>query len=304
MSPAHIEAAGVVLVRQGPDGPEVAVVHRPHRSDWSLPKGKLEPGERHDVAAVRETFEETGVRCALGPRLGHRAYKVDGVGKRVEYWRATPVETTERDPDAEIDEVRWLRRKAAKALLTYADDRVLVDDALALPDTTATVVLRHAEATKRAAWRESDDPLADVDSARPLNEHGVHQAHGLAEVLAAYGSRRVVSSDARRCRATVEPYADRIGVAVELESALSEEGCADDADATRATVARLLEAGGPDVWCTHRPVLPIVLQEIGRRLGLDRRDDRLDPRLAPGAALLLHRSVADGSAVAIEPLEP
>jgi len=85
MSAAQIEAAGAVLVRPGPHGPEVAVVHRPHRSDWSLPKGKLEPGERHDVAAVRETFEETGVRCVLGPRLGHRSYKVDGVAKRVEY---------------------------------------------------------------------------------------------------------------------------------------------------------------------------------------------------------------------------
>jgi 8-oxo-dGTP pyrophosphatase MutT (NUDIX family)/phosphohistidine phosphatase SixA len=304
MSSALIQAAGVVLVRQGPDGPEVAVVHRPHRSDWSLPKGKLEPGERHDVAAVRETFEETGVRCALGPRLGHRSYKVDGVSKRVEYWRATPVEAVEREPDGEIDEVRWLRRKSAKVLLTYADDRLLVDQALALPDTVVTLLLRHAEATKRVAWRESGDPLADDDSARPLNEHGVHQAHRLAEVLAAYGPRRVVSSDARRCRATVEPYADVIGADVELEHALSEEGCTDDADATRAAVERLLEAGGSDVWCSHRPVLPIVVQALGRALGLDRRDDRLDPRLSPGAGLLLHRSLRDGSVVALERLDP
>lgn len=303
MSSAQIEAAGVVLVRHGPDGPEVAVVHRPHRSDWSLPKGKLEPGERHDVAAVREAFEETGVRCALGPRLGHRSYKVDGVSKRVEYWRATPIDSVDREPDDEIDEIRWLRRKAAKSLLTYADDRALVDDALAMPDTVATVVLRHAEATKRAAWRESGDPLADEDSARPLNEHGVHQAHGLAEVLAAYGPRRVVSSDARRCQATVEPYAESIGTAVLLEHALSEEGCERDADTTREAVQRLLAEGGPAVWCSHRPVLPIVLQALGRALGLDRRDDRLDPRLSPGAALLVHRSVKDGSVVAVERLD-
>jgi 8-oxo-dGTP pyrophosphatase MutT (NUDIX family) len=303
MSSAQIEAAGVVLVRQGPDGPEVAVVHRPHRSDWSLPKGKLEAGERHDVAAVRETFEETGVRCALGPRLGHRAYKVDGVAKRVEYWRATPLDSVDREPDHEIDEVRWLRRKAAKALLTYADDRVLVDAALALPDTAVTLVLRHAEATKRAAWRESGDPLADDDSARPLNEHGVHQAHDLVEVLAAYGPRRVVSSDARRCRATVEPYAESVGTAVRLEHALSEEGCEHDADQTREAVQRLLDEGGPAVWCSHRPVMPIVLQALGRALGLDRRDERLDPRLAPGAGLLVHRSVDDGSVVAVERLD-
>ena len=304
MSAPQIEAAGVVLVRPGPDGPEVAVVHRPHRSDWSLPKGKLEQGERHDVAAVRETLEETGVRCVLGPRLGHRSYKVDGVTKRVEYWRATASESFDREPDGEIDEIRWLRRKAAKSLLTYSDDRALVDAALALPDTAVTVVLRHAEATKRLAWRESGDPLADVDSARPLNERGVHQAHGLVEVLAAYGPARVVSSDARRCRATVDPYAESRGVALHLEHALSEEGCTEDPDATRAVVLQLVKAGGPDVWCTHRPVLPIVVSALGRGLGLDRRDDRLDPRLAPGAGLLLHRRVSDGSLAAIDRLDP
>jgi len=177
----QIEAAGVVLVRQGDDGPEVAVVHRPHRSDWSLPKGKLDPGERHEVAAVRETLEETGVSCLLGPSLGHRRYPVNGVAKRVRYWRATVLDAGDHEPDDEIDEIRWLRRKAAKSLLTYDDDHALVDAALALPDTTPTVVLRHAEATKRAAWRESGDPMADLDAQRPLNADGIHQAHSLVE---------------------------------------------------------------------------------------------------------------------------
>ncbi len=35
----------------------VAVVHRPHRQDWTLPKGKLEPGEDDLAAAVREVCE-------------------------------------------------------------------------------------------------------------------------------------------------------------------------------------------------------------------------------------------------------
>ena len=262
MSERTIEAAGVVLVRPGPNGPEVAVVHRPHRSDWSLPKGKLERGERHEVAAVRETFEETGVRCVLGPSLGGRRYEVDGVPKHVRYWRATVAEHQPREADAEVDEIRWLRRKAAKALLSYADDRDLVDAALALPDTTATVVLRHAEAMKRAVWRESGDPLAREDASRPLNDAGVEQAYGLVDLLAAYGPARVVSSDARRCRATVEPYADRAGLEVHLEHALSEEGCADDPRTTAAVVAALLGSREAAVWCSHRPVLPIVLRAV------------------------------------------
>ena len=295
-----IEAAGVVLVRPGPDGDEVAVVHRPHRSDWSLPKGKLEPGERHEVAAVRETFEEVGVRCALGPFLGERRYPVDGVPKRVHYWRATVLEQHDREADAEVDEVRWLRRKAAKALLTYSDDRDLVDSALALPETVPTILLRHAQAMKRAPWRESGDPLSDDDGARPLDEHGAEQALALVERLAAYGIRRVVTSDARRCRATVEPFAAYAGIDLQLEHALSEEGCESNPDETRATVERLALSSGPDVWCSHRPVLPLVTQSLRRALGLARSDDRLDPRLAPGAGLVLHRDLAHGALVAID----
>jgi 8-oxo-(d)GTP phosphatase len=299
----RIEAAGVVLVRPGEDGPEVAVVHRPHRADWSLPKGKLDVGERHEAAAVRETFEETGVRCLLGPALGERTYEVDGVRKRVRYWRATVGEAEEREPDDEVDEIRWLRRKAARALLSYDADRSLVDAALGLPDTAATVVLRHAEAMKRAAWRESGDPQADSDGARPLNEHGITHAAGLVAVLAAYRPRRVVSSDARRCLATVEPYLTAQGLDVELEHALSEEGCEADPDATRGVVTRLSADPGPQLWCTHRPVLPLVTSALAAALGLGRRDGRLDPWLQPGAALLLHRDPT-GALAQVDRLDP
>ena len=303
MTQQTIEAAGVVLVRPGQAGPEVAVVHRPHRSDWSLPKGKLEAGERSDVAAVREVLEETGVSCVLGPYLGSRSYEVLGVPKHVRYWRATPVEIADRAPDDEVDEIRWLSRKHARALLTYDDDRALVNQALALADTTPTVVLRHAEATKRAAWRTSGDPFADLDSQRTLNEDGIAQAHRLVEILALYRPRTIVSSDARRCRATVEPYAASRGIEMRVEHALSEEGCADDPQATQDAVRHLLDDLGPTLWCTHRPVLPIILQAMARTLGLGPREDRLDPRLQPGAAIVVHRS-ADGAVVAIDRSEP
>jgi len=301
---AHpIEAAGVVLVRSGRNGPEVAVVHRPHRSDWSLPKGKLEDGERHDVAAVRETFEETGVRCVLGPSLGQRRYDVDGVPKRVRYWRATVRDAEPREADHEVDEVRWLRRKAAKELLTYPDDQELVDAALLVPDTRATIVLRHAEAMKRAVWRDLDDPLSDTDSARPLNDAGMAHAHDLVGILSAYAPSLVVSSDARRCRATVEPFAAHAQLSVHVEHALSEEGWADDPRVTADAVTALLEVRDPAVWCTHRPVLPTVLGAVAKSLGVDRRKapyaDGLDPRLHPGAAIVLHRD-DEGTLVAVD----
>jgi len=305
-TPPRVEAAGVVLVRHGEHGPEVAVVHRAKREDWSLPKGKLEKGERHDVAAVRETLEETGVRCVLGPSLGSRKYIALGAPKRVRYWRATVVDAAVRPPDAEIDEVVWLGRDAAHGLLTYDDDRALVDVALAMPDTTPTIVVRHARATKRAEWRGSGDPLAEEDSERPLSRFGAKQAAVVGSVLDAYRPGVVISSDARRCRDTVAPYADARGLTTRLVHALSEEGWAEDPGSTAAMVRELLHHHGSAVWCGHRPVLPTLLETLADELGLLGPDghlpDRLRPKMKPGAGIVVHRS-PDGAAVQVDRFE-
>ncbi|MFD0529454.1 NUDIX domain-containing protein [Kitasatospora arboriphila] len=76
---------GVLWVPGGPkkDGrglkkPRIAVIHRPKYDDWSLPKGKLEPGEGWQAAALRELREETGMHCVLGQELPAQHYLVDG----------------------------------------------------------------------------------------------------------------------------------------------------------------------------------------------------------------------------------
>ena len=62
-------AAGGVLWRPGyrESAAEIAVIHRPRYDDWSLPKGKVDPGETEPVTAVREVFEETGHHVRAGP---------------------------------------------------------------------------------------------------------------------------------------------------------------------------------------------------------------------------------------------
>src|ERR1700761_762737 len=80
----EIEAAGVVPWRRGPDGPEVLLVHRPRREDWSLAKGKREPGEELPETAIREVAEEASVRVLAGRRLKTVHYRVGGGPKRGE----------------------------------------------------------------------------------------------------------------------------------------------------------------------------------------------------------------------------
>ena len=67
---AEVKASGGVVWRRAPGGaPELVVVHRPRYDDWSLPKGKLDPGETWEEAALREVEEEVGLRCRLGAEL-------------------------------------------------------------------------------------------------------------------------------------------------------------------------------------------------------------------------------------------
>ena len=123
-----VEAAGGVVWRRSPAGElEVLLVHRPRYDDWTVPKGKLDAGEDHARAALREVEEETGLRCKLGGELPSTSY-VDRKGrpKRVRYWAMTPA-GGEFTPSDEVDEVRWLPLDAAAAQLTYPRDRAVLD---------------------------------------------------------------------------------------------------------------------------------------------------------------------------------
>jgi len=121
-----IRAAGTVLWAATPQGLRVALVHRPRRDDWSLPKGKLDPGESEVDAAVRETVEETGWHGALGPELGSVRYRAGGRPKTVRYW-ALLAESGSFTPSSEVDALRWLDLPAAREHATYGQDREMLD---------------------------------------------------------------------------------------------------------------------------------------------------------------------------------
>jgi 8-oxo-dGTP diphosphatase len=130
---AEVKASGGVVWRRGGDGTiELVLVHRPRYDDWSLPKGKLDPGEAWEAAALREVEEEVGLRCRLGEELPTVQYRDNkGREKVVRYWLMEP----EHDgapftPNDEVDEMRWLAVEQAIALLSYPHDAALVRAAL------------------------------------------------------------------------------------------------------------------------------------------------------------------------------
>jgi 8-oxo-dGTP diphosphatase len=111
-----------VALRHG----KVCIIHRPDYEDWSLPKGKLDGDESWEDAALREVWEETGMRCALREELTPVEYTdPKGRPKTVRYWRMDPIDG-EFAPNAEVDELRWLPPHDAARCLTYDHDRELV----------------------------------------------------------------------------------------------------------------------------------------------------------------------------------
>jgi 8-oxo-dGTP diphosphatase len=121
---AEVNAAGGIVMRDG----LVCLVHRPRYDDWTLPKGKLDRGESFEDAALREVWEETGLRCRLLDEVAPARYRDHkGREKLVRYWRMEVVEDPGFTPNDEVDELRWVAPEEAAELLTYDHDRALVE---------------------------------------------------------------------------------------------------------------------------------------------------------------------------------
>jgi 8-oxo-dGTP diphosphatase len=117
---AEVRAAGGVVL--DPEG-RVALVHRPRYDDWTLPKGKLDPGESFEDAALREVWEETGLRGRLVRELPSSEYlDAKGRSKVVRYWLMEVEHDPGFVPNDEVDELRWILVDEAQALLTYPRD--------------------------------------------------------------------------------------------------------------------------------------------------------------------------------------
>jgi 8-oxo-dGTP diphosphatase len=125
MADAEVLAAGGVVVR---DDGRIAVIHRPRYDDWSLPKGKLDPGESFEDGAVREVLEETGVRGRITGELESTSYADRKGREKLVRWYRMELDGDPSDFAAndEVDELRWLTPGEAGALLTYERDRALV----------------------------------------------------------------------------------------------------------------------------------------------------------------------------------
>jgi 8-oxo-dGTP diphosphatase len=115
------------------------------------------------------------------------------------------------------------------------------------PGTGRIYLVRHAKAGSRSRW-EGDDRH------RPLSTAGERQARKLTRTFSELEVAQVCSSPYVRCVETVRPIAEQRGLDVVHDPAFAEGG------ATEAALARLLDAPGGTVVCSHGDVIPAVVE--------------------------------------------
>jgi 8-oxo-dGTP pyrophosphatase MutT (NUDIX family) len=269
-----VRAGGGLLWTADGSDPRIALVHRRRYDDWSLPKGKLDPGEHPLQAACREVREETGVLPAAGPRLPSTSYLVTTrageAAKVVDYWAMRTAEAGVFVPNDEIAAVEWLPTRQARGKLTYRHDIAVVDAWDKMPPVTATVLLvRHGRAGSRREWLSADDE-------RPLDARGLRQAARTAEVLVWYRPARVLSVGKVRCVDTVRPLANALGLPIEPAPLLSEEAHGQDPERGAGLVADLAgSAAGPPLRpgvlavCSQGGVIPDAVELLAERDGVE-----------------------------------
>lgn len=257
----------VVDARSGKEVVMVLLVHRTKQRDVSFAKGKLDKGESMPQAAVRETYEETGLKVTLGVNLGTISYLLPGgvTKKTVQYWAA---EVTEQAihastfvPNKEICALEWVAIDQVRERLSYSDDaelfgvfeRLVARDAI---DSFAVILLRHAKAAQRGEqW--------PIDHLRPLTDIGEHQAETLAHIIEPFGPERILSSSALRCASTVHPLAELTGLAPKIKHGLSQDAWEDgDLYGLRKVIGKTVRKTRTTVLCSHRPVLPDAIREL------------------------------------------
>ncbi len=313
---SDVLAAGALCWRVNRGVLEVLLIHRPRYDDWSFPKGKLDDGETLPECAVREVAEEIGIKVRLGMPLPITRYDVTKTVKKklvlrtkeVWYWAAeVHAGSHAPTPDGkECDEIRWVPAAEAGPMLTNPGDQEPLDGLIELHEqrrlsTVPFLVLRHAKAKPRSSWSRAE-------SERPLAATGKRQAKAVERLIVSWRPRHLESSPWRRCVETVAPYVKRHQHRIKYRKSLTETRAREAPRKPGNRTFKSLEMLQPSLICTHRPVLPLVLDQIREWVGDTSIGEAIpasDPYLNPGAVLVAHQAVdRGGEIIGVEVYEP
>lgn len=108
-----------------------------HDGSWVMPKGHIEPGEEPWQAALREVWEEAGVRGRILDKIGVTRYRFLSTTGRawVEksvHWYLMETQSTTSKPEHVFAVATFVPLTLASERLRFVNDRRILEEAVAL----------------------------------------------------------------------------------------------------------------------------------------------------------------------------
>ncbi|MGN1112712.1 MAG: bis(5'-nucleosyl)-tetraphosphatase [Acutalibacteraceae bacterium] len=118
------KSCGAVVFHRGKDGIKVLLVRNCNGKYWSFPKGHMEVGENEQQTALREVYEETGLRVKLysGYRQVSDYSPFGNIKKRVVFFLAETDSDRVTIQRSEIESFIWVGFEQAKRMCSYQND--------------------------------------------------------------------------------------------------------------------------------------------------------------------------------------
>jgi 8-oxo-dGTP diphosphatase len=205
---APILAAGGIVIREG-TRPRIAIVRLRRGKDWVLPKGKLHPGERAQVAAKREVLEETGHEVSVHEFLGSMSYPVDSKIKIVQFWHMRAIGGPVRELNHDVKAVKWLPLKEAIDMLSRPHERIFLANVGPVVVKAAKEAVRNQSMRKQAVRTKATKPSVRKHPKRPIRHVPEAPALQLIASNQLIANDQLISND--NIKAAGNPFMKAIG---------------------------------------------------------------------------------------------
>ncbi|MFT3950487.1 MAG: NUDIX domain-containing protein [Oscillospiraceae bacterium] len=125
------KSCGGIVYRKYHGNTEILLIKHINSGHWSFPKGHVEDNETEEQTAHREIMEETGIDAMIDTSFRETvSYSPRKDTKKVVVYFIAKAKNTDYFPkEDEIAEIRWVEIGRATSVLSYENDKNLVNKA-------------------------------------------------------------------------------------------------------------------------------------------------------------------------------
>ena len=127
----HEKSCGAIVYRKSHGNTEILLIKHINSGHWSFPKGHVEGNETEVETAIREIKEETAIDVMIVPTFRETVsyYPKRDTQKTVVYFIGKAKNYDYIPQEEEISEIRWVDIGYASNILTYENDKNIVNKA-------------------------------------------------------------------------------------------------------------------------------------------------------------------------------